>query len=97
MRQDIGMIMIQVIAPLLPAIVLVIKIYQENDKSIKTSSELRKAVLSLKQSNNSISMDDLRRIQDKIFCNRKDSALVPEWFYRKKRSKLEEGMKVNAS
>jgi len=97
MKQDIGMIMIQVIAPLLPAIVLTIKIYQENDKSIKAANELTRAVSSLKQSTTNPSMEDLRKIQDKIFCSRKDGSLVPEWFYRINRPRLEEGMKVHTS
>jgi len=38
----------------------------------------------------------LRQIQDKIYCSRKDSALIPDWYYNKKREKLEEDMKLNA-
>lgn len=96
-KQDAGMIVLYILAPLLPAILLTIKIYQENEKSIGASNELKKAIFTLKQSSKVLSMEDLRQIQDKIFCSRKDSALVPEWFYRKKRSNLEEGMKINAS
>ncbi|MCD9014435.1 S-4TM family putative pore-forming effector [Parachryseolinea silvisoli] len=97
MKQDVGIIVIQVVAPLLPAIILTIKIYQENHKSSKASNELKGALLGLKESSDNPSMEELRKIQDKIFCSRKDGALVPEWFYKIHRPALEEGMKVNAS
>jgi len=96
-KQDAGMIMMYMVAPLLPAIVMTVKIYQENDKSIISSSELKSAVKTLRGSQIQPTMEELRKIQDKIFCSRKDSSLVPEWFYRKKRTNLEEGMKINAS
>jgi len=97
MKQNLGMIIIQVVSPLMPAIVLAIKIYQENDKSVKSANELKKALVSLRQTTDNPSMEDLRKIQDKIFCSRKDSSLIPEWFYQRKRPELEEGMKINAS
>lgn len=97
MKQEVGMMVIQIVAPLMPAILLTIKIYQENGKSVTAANELRSMISSLKQSSETLSMEDLRKIQDKIFCSRKDSPLIPEWFYRKKRPQLEEGMKVNAS
>jgi hypothetical protein len=97
MKQEVGMMVIQIVAPLMPAITLMIKIYQENSKSVTAAVELRNIISWLKQSKEMPSMEDLRKIQDKIFCSRKESPLIPEWFYKKKRSKLEEGMKVNAS
>ena len=96
MKLEVGLLMLYVVAPLLPAIVLTIKIYLENEKSINASNDLKKEVLNLKQSTDNPTIEQLRQIQDKIFCSRKDSALVPEQFYIKKRSKLETGMKVNA-
>lgn len=90
-KQDAGMIMMYLLAPLLPAIVLTVKIYQENEKSITASSELKGAVKALRGSQIQPTMDELRKIQDKIFCSRKDSSLVPEWFYRKKEPTLKKG------
>lgn len=92
-----GLLVLYVVAPLLPAIVITIKIYQENEKSINASVELKKQVAALRQTTTNPTIEQIRQIQDKIFCSRKDSALVPEWFYARKRSQLEEGMKTNAS
>lgn len=86
-----------IVAPLIPAILLTLKIYQENEKSISAINELKSEVLALKKSTDIPTTAMLRQVQDKIFCSRKDSALVPDWFYVRKRGGLEEGMKVNAS
>jgi hypothetical protein len=93
----LGLFILYLVAPLLPAIVLTIKIYKENEKAISLSDELRKEVLALKQLPADPTKEQLRQIQDKIFCNRKDGPLIPEQFYRKQRQELEEGMKINAS
>lgn len=93
----LGLFILYLVAPLLPAVVLAIKIYKENTKAVTLSDELRKEVLALKELSQGPTKDELRQIQDKIYCNRKDGPLVPEQFYRKKRSELEEGMKANAS
>lgn len=92
-----GLFILYLVAPLLPAIVLTIKIYKENEKAVSLSEELKKEVLVLKELPQNPSKEQLRQIQDKIFCNRKDGPLVPEQFYRKERLGLEEGMKINAS
>ncbi|SHN24974.1 S-4TM family putative pore-forming effector [Chitinophaga sp. CF418] len=84
------------VAPLLPALALTIKVYTENVKSVKASSELKMAVNTFRQNNAVPTIEQLRQIQDKIYCSRKDSALVPEWFYNKKRKGLEEDMRVTA-
>jgi len=42
-------------------------------------------------------MHELRKVQDKIYCNRKDSPLIPDFFYNKKRQNLEDEMHENAS
>lgn len=96
-KLPLGLLILYVVAPLLPAIVLTIKIYQENEKSIGASEELKSQVASLQQVTSNPTIEQLRQIQDKIFCSRKDSSLVPEWFYLRKRPQLEEGMKINAS
>jgi len=92
-----GIFILYLVAPLLPAIVLTIKIYKENEKAVSLSEELKKEVLALKDLSQNPSKQQFRQIQDKIFCNRKDGPLVPEQFYRKERPNLEEGMKINAS
>jgi hypothetical protein len=93
----LGLFILYLVAPLLPAIVLTIKIYKENEKAVSLSEELKKEVLFLKDLPQQPLKDQLRQIQDKIFCNRKDGPLVPEQFYQKERPGLEEGMKTNAS
>jgi hypothetical protein len=85
-----------VLLPVLPVITITLKTIMENRKSLAASSELKKAVLQLKSRQEEPTMQELRQVQDKIYCGRKDSALVPEWYYQWKRSKLEKAMKANA-
>ncbi|RFM31937.1 S-4TM family putative pore-forming effector [Chitinophaga silvisoli] len=85
-----------IVAPLLPAIALTIKIVLDNMKSIKASVELKKQVDAIEANKGVLTMENLRQIQDKIYCSRRDSALVPDWFYNLKRKELEEAMKDNA-
>ncbi len=86
-----------VLLPVTPMIVLTLKIIMENRKSLTTSSDLGKIVLQLKARPQDPSITELRAVQDKIFCNRKDSPLVPDWYYKWRRNRLETLMKANAS
>jgi hypothetical protein len=86
----------KVLLPVLPIIILTVKIFIENRKSLSASTELRKSVLKLKANSSEPTFFELRQIQDKIYCSRKDSALVPEWYYKWRRDKLEKAMKFNA-
>jgi len=86
-----------VLLPISPMIVLTLKIIMENRKSLTVSTELRKVVLQLKARPQDPTMPELRGVQDKIFCNRKDSSLVPDWYYKWRRNRLEKLMKINAS
>ncbi|MFP9114766.1 S-4TM family putative pore-forming effector [Flavobacterium sp. RHBU_3] len=86
-----------VLVPVLPMISLTLKIIVENKKSLTVSADLKKTVLQLKAREGDPSMEELRGIQDKIYCNRKDSTLVPNWYYKWRRKKLEKIMKFNAS
>mgnify|MGYP000843906128 CR=1 FL=1 len=86
-----------VLLPVSPMIVLTLKIIMENRKSLTVSTELRKIVLQLKARPHDPTISELRGVQDKIFCNRKDSSLVPDWYYKLRRNRLEKLMKVNAS
>lgn len=86
-----------VLLPILPMVLLTIKIIMENRKSLTASADLNKLVLQLKARAEEPTIAELRGVQDKIFCNRKDSPLVPNWYYKWKRTKLEKSMKANAS
>jgi hypothetical protein len=86
-----------VLLPISPMIVLTLKIIMENRKSLTISTDLRKFVLQLKDRQEEPTILELRGVQDKIFCNRKDSPLVPNWYYKLRRTRLEKLMKVNAS
>ncbi|MDO6435608.1 S-4TM family putative pore-forming effector [Flavitalea sp. BT771] len=85
-----------VLLPVLPVITITLKTIMENRKSLSASSDLKKTVLQLKLSQQDPTMQELRQVQDKIYCSRKDSALVPEWYYKWRRSRLEKAMKANA-
>ncbi|GAA3748904.1 hypothetical protein GCM10022422_36880 [Flavobacterium ginsengisoli] len=86
-----------VLLPVLPMIVLTLKIVMENRKSLAFSTELRKTVLQLKERPQDPTETELRSVQDKIFCSRKDSPLVPDWYYKWRRNSLEKLMKTNAN
>ena len=84
------------IAPALPILVLALKILFSHLKAIRASNELHEIINSLNEKNSGITMNELRDVQNRIFCIRKDGPLVPEEFYNKKRKKLEEEMHANA-
>lgn len=86
-----------VLLPVLPMIVLTLKIVMENRKSLIFSTDLRKTVLQLKDRLDNPSVAEVRAVQDKIFCSRKDSPLVPDWYYKWRRNSLEKLMKANAN
>lgn len=86
-----------VLLPILPMVVLTVKIVMENRKSLATSTDLKKLVLQIKAKPQEPTMSELRAIQDKIYCNRKDSSLVPNWYYKWRRTGLENSMKANAN
>jgi hypothetical protein len=85
-----------VLVPVLPVIAITLKTIMENRKSLTASTELKKTLLQLKSRQEDPTMQELRQVQDKIYCSRKDSALVPEWYYKWRRSRLEKAMKANA-
>ncbi|MEN5232526.1 S-4TM family putative pore-forming effector [Sphingobacterium faecium] len=88
--------LIQLCASFLPIIYLAIKITKEQNKTLKSSDELQGAIDAVLEKD-VIDSNDIRQIQDRIFCHRKDSALVPEFFYSKKRNGLETEMHDIAS
>jgi hypothetical protein len=51
----------------------------------------------LSASDRDLSPETIRRIQDWIYLNRKESPLIPEHFYDRLRNKLEREMHDNAS
>lgn len=93
----VGNYITTVLLPVSPMIVLTLKIIMENRKSLTVSTDLRKLILQFKARSEDPTITELRGIQDKIFCNRKDSPLVPNWYYKLRRNGLEKSMKANAS
>ncbi|MAZ27104.1 MAG: hypothetical protein CL868_08525 [Cytophagaceae bacterium] len=85
------------ITPTLPVIVILIKLFIDNNKAVKSLEEVRKAARKLRKSGDIPSMNQLRQVQDKLFCSRKDSSLIPENYYQYRRAKLEKSTKSNVA
>ena len=85
-----------VVFPLLPAIILLFKTVSENSASKNSLDELRSKIESIWEKLLSDSNIDIelraREVQDKIFLNRKNSPLIFDWYYNKKRNQLESEM-----
>lgn len=89
--------LLYVVLPLLPVVILAKKLYNEHEKSIKSSAELKSMIDDIQAKDNPITENDIKSVQVKIFANRKDSALIPEKVYNKLRDKLEKQMHMHAS
>lgn len=85
------------IAPTLPLIVILIKLVIDNNKAVKSLEEVRKAARKLHNAGSIPSMTQLRQVQDKLYCSRKDSSLIPDNYYEYRRSKLEQSTKSNVA
>lgn len=85
------------IAPSLPLIVILIKLILDNHKAVTSLEEVRKAARKLRNGGSKLSLHQLRQVQDKLYCSRKDSVLIPENYYQYRRSKLEESTKSNVA
>lgn len=88
---------IQLGSSFLPVFVLAIKIFIDQNKTLKSSEELKGSIEGILEDSDNISEENIRSVQDRIYTNRKDSGLVPEFFYDQKRDKLEDEMHDNAS
>ncbi len=88
-----------VVFPLLPAIILLFKTIKDNNTSKKALDALRSITESLWKKlllNSKIDIDQAaREIQNKIFLNRKNSPLIFNWYYNKKRNQLEKEMEFS--
>lgn len=85
------------VAPTLPLIVILIKLILDNQKAVKSLEEVRKAASKLRDARVVPTMNQLRQVQDKLYCSRKDSTLIPEKYYNYRRNKLEQSTKSNVS
>lgn len=85
------------IAPTLPLIVILIKLILDNQKAVKSLEEVRKAARKLRNAGAVPTMNQLRQVQDKLYCSRKDSTLIPENYYHFRRTKLEQSTKSNVA
>lgn len=83
--------------PSLPLIVILIKLILDNQKAVKSLEEVRKAARKLRSAGGKPSMNQLRQVQDKLYCSRKDSTLIPDNYYHYKRTKLEQSTKSNVA
>ncbi|WP_316799654.1 S-4TM family putative pore-forming effector [Pedobacter frigidisoli] len=88
--------LINFIMPSLPLIVILIKLIMDNQKAAKSLDDVRKAARKIRLSNSIPTMAQLRQVQDKLYCSRKDNTLVPENYYQYRRPKLEQSTKNNA-
>jgi len=82
--------------PILPILTFLGKVAKEHSTSLKNLESLKSNITSLWSDVLSGSATDVettvRRIQDKIYLNRKTSPLIPEWFYDRRRPNLEQQM-----
>lgn len=88
--------LVNFITPSLPLIVILIKMILDNQKAAKSLEEVRKAAKNLRHSNATPTIGQLRQVQNRLYCSRKDSALIPENYYHYRRTKLEQSTKSNA-
>ena len=85
------------VSPSLPLIVILIKIILDNQKAVKSLEEVRSAANKICFDQNKLIIQNLRQVQDKLFCSRKDSVLIPENYYIVRRSNLEKSTASNLS
>ena len=86
----------QIFFPFLPILIITLKIFFDHRKSIRGTNDLHGTITGLNEGGSNLTMTQLRCVQTNIFNNRKDSPLVPDFFYNKKRNKLEIDMHINA-
>ncbi len=90
--------LVNAITPFLPLFTLATKLYQENKRSIENLISAKATIQQVWSeviediNNEDISELAIRGIQDRIFLNRKDNALIPDFIYNKLRKGLEEQM-----
>lgn len=86
----------QLLMSLLPIFTVSAKIIIDQNKTIKNSEELKDHIENVIENESPITQKSIRSIQDKLYCNRKDSGLVPETYYKWQRKRFEEEMHKNA-
>lgn len=87
--------MIEVILPSIPIFSFTYKEFNTNLESVDNLQKLREIIeqnLNSISINNSIDVEELRRIQDRIYQNRILSPLIPDFIYRYLWSELEDQM-----
>lgn len=87
--------MIEVILPSIPIFTFTYKEFNTNLESVDNLQKLREIIeqnLNSISINNSIDVEELRRIQDRIYQNRILSPLIPDFIYRLLWSELEDQM-----
>ncbi len=88
-----------IVFPLLPAFLLLFKTIENNNTSKNSLDALRTTIESVWENiflNNKIDINSrARKIQDKIFLNRKNNPLIFDWYYNKKKDQLEKEMEFS--
>jgi len=87
---------VKLVMSFLPVFTVSAKIIIDQNNTIKNSEELKEHIESVLENEYPITHKSIRSIQDKLYCNRKDSGLVPEAYYKWQRKKFEEEMHKNA-
>ena len=85
--------------PMLPITLVVIKQLRSNKESLDNLEELRASIESYLESiihEPNVPVNVIRQIQDRIYCNRTTSPLMPDALYSKLWSELEEVMSFSA-
>lgn len=94
-------VVVNVLVPVLPIGVILLRLINEHIKSTETLKSLRTSVEALwadsLEGNFSDSANKIRQVQDKLFINRKSSPLIPEWYYNRKRDNFEDDMAYGVS
>ena len=85
------------LAPSLPLIVILLKIILDNQKAVKSLEDVRSAAKKIGSDENKLTLQNLRQVQDKLFCSRKDSVLIPDNYYILRRNNLEKSTESNLS
>lgn len=78
-----------------PLLIIVWKGKEVNNDAIQNLQELEKTIKDTATKKDNLKIDDLRKIQDRIFYSRISNLLIPDFFYRYFRRNLEDSMLIS--
>ena len=88
--------LLMVLLPTLPFLILGYSSVRKHRKVLERQQLKEKEINALLASRTSISQETLRSIQDAIYKNRRESAMIPNFVYRWLRKKFQKEMEVSA-